>query len=1623
MRRVLLPLAVIVCLLPLLGLAAGAARVDSDTQTGGAESLAPSGAESLPVESGYDGSAAEVESAVSAESDGESDASEPEAAPSAPAESGDYAALTRVIRRDRIEANVRTLSSVGSRLAGTPGCDIAGAWLVSEFRKIGLEDVRIEEFEVTVPVNHGSDLAVGGTAYDIHPLWPNLVRTCKVDADGLEARVVDCGSATLDEFGGKEILDSIVLMDWTPDVSWFNAPLLGASAVVFIEPELISRGSAESKFLSVPADVPRFWISREEGLALRERLASQPTGIDGALRCDVRWEKRKTFNVLGEITGTETGNLPESGSMVGNEQRIVLTAYYDAMSVVPDLAPGAENAASVVALLEVARALKASPPKRSVLFLATSGHFQFLSGIRNFFERRIAAMKRDAGAVATIKESAEGALPDTIGPLDVAAVFGLDLSSRNDLVCAFYKGYFHDYREDIQWKYADYGKFANERGQAIHEALGLPGEASFADAINSITGKNWRSYLPARIGMDFEEAALASRPGIGLCTGNDSRALTDTPHDTPDRMDFDNLDRQARFIACLLKDSLDDPKLGGIVDKNDKYQEFDKDLFCTAQGRVVEFQPKNGEYMPNTPVPGAVVVTRGYPKTTTGIRGDCVQLVDREARFAYKGMMNVKYGRGGGGFEAYFLDPKDGRIIMAPDRGAYGDKLRKLLQNIDAETKDWKITLFDCATTNLFDIIDQRQFALCGALNVLETQSDAEPFEYGYSLPIPPQQWDSYYEPVATVFSARQPMTAQEGGAKSGDEERLKLLMGAGSLGMRFILLNSSPEKPNGTGFDFTENPKITPTPYYVARDLWTIDDDRIRTLAKYGIENKRSSDMHLEAKEYLDDAEAARAELDYKRFLSSVRSALAYEMRVYPDVMKTTTDVVKAVIFYLALLIPFAYFIERLFIASPHIARQVAGAAGCFLVIFLVLWVVHPAFEITRAPVIVLLAFVMLSLSIMVASLLVSRFDHRMRLVRQQVTGVRETDVGRLGASGMAFALGVANMRRRKTRTALTCITLILLTFTVMSFTSVVEQLVVNKRATEPGGNYQGVLIRDLKWEPIGMPARRIIENEYEGREGVAVAPRAWYMAVQVGTISYVTLEYDNNTADARALVGFSAAEDRVTGVASRANVLTAGRWFADDDRGPKCILPSGLCEQLGLTADDVAAPGREGAQVIVLGRHCELIGIFDPESVRGLTDVDSEILTPVDYDKMQDQRRQGGGSQGGGGEDVVERYIHLSPDQVGFVNLDFALDEGASLRSIAISFGDQETLEREMEPLLRRVELHVYSRQGDGNYLMSTRTKTDFTKGAGSVLVPILIAAMIVLNTMLGSVYERTKEIGIFSSLGLAPIHVASLFVAEALVYAVLGAVVGYLVGQTTSKVIVMTDWLDALSLNYSSLSAVATVIVVMLTVLGSTIYPARMASRLATPGIDRRWKMVDPRGGILAVELPFSSTSGDVRGLNMFLMDYFGAHVEYSTGRFSADNVGLALCPGAAESNGRPMDVFQLGTTLWLAPYDLGVRERFTLISLPTPEMGEESYGFWALIQREDGDEASWMRLTRNLLTILRQQFLLWRTFDLETRTPYIERPLDLPEGDLALLRMLERARDGLEVESPEETPKSA
>jgi len=174
-----------------------------------------------------------------------------------------------------------------------------------------------------------------------------------------------------------------------------------------------------------------------------------------------------------------------------------------------------------------------------------------------------------------------------------------------------------------------------------------------------------------------------------------------------------------------------------------------------------------------------------------------------------------------------------------------------------------------------------------------------------------------------------------------------------------------------------------------------------------------------------------------------------------------------------------------------------------------------------------------------------------------------------------------------------------------------------------------------------------------------------------------------------------------------------------------------------------------------------------------------------------------------------------------------------------------------------------------------------------------------------------------------------------------------------------------------------------VVVAVVVGSTLYPARKASEVATPAIERTWRVPDPVGDSWKIDLPFAVTGEQAAGVNGFLEEWFQAYEEYSVGDFVTQEV-------------RRRDVetprgkgYEISCKAWLAPFDLGVSQQVVLYTLPT-EM-EDVFEVKVEITRESGDISNWKRVNRRFLNTLRKQFLIWRTLRAEERERYLRATL--------------------------------
>jgi hypothetical protein len=1526
------------------------------------------------------------------------------------------------------EQVVRDLSAIESRVVGSRGLDKAADYVEKAFREAGLLEVKRQPFRMAAPVEEHASLNVNGETFPLHAIFPNNVRTSSVPKGGLKGALLYAGKGDLTDLDGKEVKGCIVLLDFNSGDNWVNAFSLGAKAVIFIAPESTSRQEAEEKFLSVPMNAPRFWLEREAGLRLITRAGLAPSSkLDsdetksrvnpvwkraqaplGVVHARVVWKPTTCYNIWGKISG---------GDPQLKEEHIVLSAYYDAMSVVPARAPGAESACGIAALIELAQTLKAQRPKRTIVFVATSAHFMGLAGA-GYYSRGFEIAKTEGGAKVPDQIDPDGKKTQGIiafykryfstfedADKKPAAVFiGLDLSSQTRLVGLFARGSYEDNRDIARERsYAYIGRAFHETLRAMErEGLGLRVKGSsrnpqpstlnpqpdelFADTINPIQGRSADTYFPELPAFDSEVVSFFSG-AVTLATCSDNRNFVDTPFDTAERVNFENLRTQVEFLGGLLSRTFSDPEFPVWIQEPTLRNK--KPLF----GQVVTADPRKN-IVPSKPVPGTVVVAlrdlgargsfmRSNPKPIYGVHPHGYAIAEGDD--AWYNLLHFQW-PGNARLEAFHLN-EDGEIDYAPDLGSDGNAKYNFRQ-FRVEDKAGKVlnyVIFPCVSVTLMDLVDPRYLLSLQNLKVLDADTESDPHYYGTFLPLTTRYDTSYVEPVAMVFVQK--------------DAKIKVLMSLGLVGFRLVLINADLKRPQfaqrwnqpplqgllamkkndslGRGFRITQ-PMIFPdAALQVTKDLWVLNDSRMTLLAHHGISNDRLSQLHKLSLDALATAARAKQARRWSVARAETNQAWAFESTVYPDVTATANDVVKGVLFYLFLVLPFAYFVERLLFGFPDIRKQIVSVAAIFTVVLVILAFVHPAFKITMTPFLIFLAFTIITLAAVVIGIVLVKFSAELQRYRGGMAGVHHVDVNRIGALTAALNLGIANMRRRALRTVLTCATLILLTFTVLSFTSLKSYVRFNKYELPWKGSFDGILFRSLSWGVI----EEVQFRQFKAQLGdqFHLAPRSWLISrrPEDGLVIEVkrTEGQERDTALLDAVVGLSENEPYISGVDK---MLAAGRWFGAGERDA-CILSQGTARVLKIRPADV-----EKATVNLFGTNLKVVGIFDEDKVNKWRGLAEEWLTPVNFQVLRPVIRSRDAELNP--EQLArEKFMFWPSNGVLFVPHELLMDNGGTLRAISAVPRRSDfrglNLEKFLQDALRRWAVVLFAGMNGRAYLYSSMGSQSLS-GLTELIIPLIIGALIILNTMLGSVYERIKEISIYSSIGLSPLHTASLFIAEAAVYATIGSISGYLIGQVLSKIITTFNLLPGLTLNYSAMSAVIAILLVIVVVFLSALYPARQAMRLAVPDIGAAWQVGAPEGDEWAFRLPFQVHHDLALALVTFLRNYFAMHSEQAIGVFYTAGARIyKVEDGSLDGTG-----YGLTFTAWLAPYDFGVSQWCLLETVPS--MDEGTFEFKLAVQRLSGDVPSWRRANKVFLNNIRKQFLIWRTVKPEDRAAYQE-----------------------------------
>lgn len=648
-------------------------------------------------------------------------------------------------------------------------------------------------------------------------------------------------------------------------------------------------------------------------------------------------------------------------------------------------------------------------------------------------------------------------------------------------------------------------------------------------------------------------------------------------------------------------------------------------------------------------------------------------------------------------------------------------------------------------------------------------------------------------------------------------------------------LLNATEEHPRGEGFA-TQEEMGSDFFQKTSQDMAVLNRWRNREMK--GVVNQLLDDF-LAREDNLNGAAAtSKSENQHLQYLQQQYAALGNEVKAYNEIQQMSSDMLQSIVVYMALMIPFCFFLQKLLFAFKKLEQELAGFAVLFVGMFGLFRMIHPAFRLAMNPEAIFIAFVLGAIGVFTTAVLRGRFHGEMLVLMRGIGGIGEE--ARYRTVGQtATIIGVQNMRRRRVRTTLTTATIVLVVFTMLAFSSVSRKAKPTLIKKSEGAPYTGFFYHWSGGLPMDEGSVRVIKTLMAGKANVRVRRTmtqtgGWYME---------SLAESDRSIDVNAVSGLPA-DDMVL---RNSLALTAGKMFSNDT-AEEILLPLAAAEALGIDEADVGQ-----VKVRLMGRELTVCGLLNEQRYRVARDLNPNLpLIPL-----------GPPPDNQGGQPNEERTLEmqvadiearmLDTSSLAVVPVELAAELGAEPCAVSVIFREQLTAEEmaaEIGSLLEVTDARFYvgskspfkptseaaSTVKAGVYYVGSSYRTAIG-GMAKLIIPLIIAGSIILNTMLGTVYERKSEIAVYNAIGLNPTHIFMFFLAEALVYSFIGAVGGYLIGQMLTMSIKSLGLIQDININFSSLIVVYAIVFTMLLVLLSTLYPGYVATRLTVPSGKRK------------------------------------------------------------------------------------------------------------------------------------------------------------------------------------------
>jgi putative ABC transport system permease protein len=216
----------------------------------------------------------------------------------------------------------------------------------------------------------------------------------------------------------------------------------------------------------------------------------------------------------------------------------------------------------------------------------------------------------------------------------------------------------------------------------------------------------------------------------------------------------------------------------------------------------------------------------------------------------------------------------------------------------------------------------------------------------------------------------------------------------------------------------------------------------------------------------------------------------------------------------------------------------------------------------------------------------------------------------------------------------------------------------------------------------------------------------------------------------------------------------VARGRYFTRaEERGVAkvCVVGETVADNLFAQADPI------GARIRINGQAFEIIGVLEPKGQSGWSNPDDQIIVPLP---------------------TAQRRL-FGVDYLSQITVKVAHPE-----QMSTAFLDIERILRR-EHRLREDQDNDFSIRNQADIIATFQeTQETFTiLLAGIAAVSLIVGGIGIMNVMLISVTERTREIGIRKAVGARRRDILSQFLIESVVISVLGGLIGIGAGLLTS------------------------------------------------------------------------------------------------------------------------------------------------------------------------------------------------------------------------------------------------